>query len=45
MFDIIYTSHEELMVDCIVILEEQEYVKEEVLRVYGLTNTKSYSEY
>lgn len=36
------------MVDCTVISEQQEGVKEEVLsvlRVYGLTNTKPYSGY
>lgn len=45
MFDITHTFQEELMVNCMVILEQQVYVKEEVLRVYGLTNTKPYSGY
>jgi hypothetical protein len=45
MFDITHTFHEKLMVDCIVILEHQECVKEEVLRVYGQRNTKPYSGY
>jgi hypothetical protein len=31
------------MVDCIVILEQQEYVKEEVLRVQEMTNSKLWS--